>query len=121
MNTQDTFDICKLPLHSRTHNGSYTIKYAYKMCLSTSNQRSNYHVSGDWKLIWSLRVPLTIKLFYGDFFVVAYPRGLICKFVESIASLLVWFVIITWKMKCTCLCIASLLLIVGKRKIFGAR
>jgi len=53
MNTQDTSDICKLPLHSRTDsgtiiwnpssNGSYTIKSAYKMCLSISDQRSNYH------------------------------------------------------------------------------
>jgi len=50
MNTQDTYDICKLSLHSRTHfdtiiwnaspNGSYTVKYAYKMCLSISDQRS---------------------------------------------------------------------------------
>ena len=61
MNTQDTSDICKLPLNSRidfdtiiwnaSSNGSYIVKSAYKMCLSISDQRSNYHVSGDWKLI----------------------------------------------------------------------
>jgi len=36
---------------------------AYKMCLSISDQRSNYHVSGDWKLIWTLHVPPKIKHF----------------------------------------------------------
>jgi len=43
--------------------GSYTVKSAYKMCVSISDQWSNYHVSGDWKLIWSLCVPPKIKHF----------------------------------------------------------
>jgi len=57
INTQDTSNICKLPLHSRTHsdtiiwnaspNGAFTVKSAYKMCLGISDQRMNYHVSGD--------------------------------------------------------------------------
>jgi len=73
MNTQDTSDICKLPLHSRTHsdtiiwnvslNGSYTVKSAYKMCSSILDQRTNHHASSDWKLIWSLRVSPKIKHF----------------------------------------------------------
>jgi hypothetical protein len=56
INTQDTSDICKIPLHSRTDsdtiiwnaypNGSYTVKSAYKMSLGISDQRTNYHVSG---------------------------------------------------------------------------
>jgi len=32
-------------------------------CVSISDQRSNYHVPGDWKLIWSLHVPPKIKHF----------------------------------------------------------
>jgi len=73
MNTHDTSDICKLPLPSRTRsdtiiwnaspNGSYTVKSAYKMCVNISDQLSNYHVPGDWKLIWSLRVLPKIKHF----------------------------------------------------------
>jgi len=34
-----------------------------KMCLSISDQRSNYHVFGDWKVIWPLHVPPKIKHF----------------------------------------------------------
>jgi hypothetical protein len=70
MNTQDTSNIYKLPLHSRTDsdtiiynaslNGSYTVRFAYNMCVSISDQQ---YVSGDWKLIWSLHVPPKIKHF----------------------------------------------------------
>jgi len=66
MKTQDTSDICKLPLHSRIDSdtiiwnasptGSYTVKSAYMIYLNISDQWTNHHVSGDWKLIWSLRV-----------------------------------------------------------------
>jgi len=73
MNTQDKIDIFKLPLHSRatsetviwnaSPNGAYTVKSVYKMCLSLFDHRSNYHVTGDWKLIWPLCSPSKIKHF----------------------------------------------------------
>lgn len=73
MNTHDTSDICKIPLHSRVDhdaviwkaspNGAYTVKSAYKMCLSLSEQGMHYQASGDWKLIWNMSLPPKIKHF----------------------------------------------------------
>lgn len=73
MNAQDTFDICKIHIHSRVNhdviiwkpspNSAYTIKSHYKMCLSLSNQGTHYQASGDWKLVRNMSIPPKLKHF----------------------------------------------------------
>lgn len=73
MNAQETFDICKVHLHSRVDhdaiiwepspNSAYTIKSDYKMCLSLSDQGTHYQAIDDWRLIWNMRIHQKLKHF----------------------------------------------------------
>jgi hypothetical protein len=73
MNTQDVSDICKIPLYSRalsdsvvwtsTPSGCYTVKSAYKLCISLTDHESLPRVDGNWKDVWSLQLPQKMKHF----------------------------------------------------------
>nr|KYP48093.1 Transposon TX1 uncharacterized [Cajanus cajan] len=71
--TEDIRDICSIPLlnlHEHdtpswklSRKGSYSVKSAYYYVMESLISNAHLHVPGNWKQLWSLKVPNTMKIF----------------------------------------------------------
>lgn len=70
---EDVHSIINTPLYKEVEEdrrvwrydkrGAYTVKSAYRLCMTIAEHNNEWRVAGDWDALWKLKVPPKIRVF----------------------------------------------------------
>lgn len=45
-------------------DGKYTVKSTYRVTMNTLTNIHDFHIDGNWRLVWDLEVPFKVMIFF---------------------------------------------------------
>lgn len=100
-------------------HGLYTVNSAYNLFMNKLFESDHLRVSGDWSLIWKLKVPPRVKLLLWRDVGTAFLLIPSFRLEVSIVLLAVFIAILVWRIHGICFYLAHRVASVGSWQVFG--